>query len=140
MKLEIIKGVYLPVIYDLYDDSNSPDKEYSPFFKNKYLEWCFEEKFSVAVGLIGIYDKSPWEDNSKLKEYSLVEVNYLPQKRGQDQDYPFVHSFRELGRIPTTALENGIDNFLCFDINDPSIFPEDFEANTKIIKGRKKLL
>lgn len=134
MKIEIVQGAFLPVIYSIYDDSNAGN-EYSPFFKNKYLEWDFEEKFNVKVGLMSIEDTY----GTQL-EYALVEIEYHPIKLSQDPDYPFVHSFRDLGRIPINTLEDGLNDFICFDVDiNQLIDPEEFKTTTKIIKNRKKL-
>ena len=141
MKVKVLKGVYLPIVFELHDDSNHSNPEYrefAPFFANGYLEWPFEIKYQTCTGLIEIYD----EANARIIEYSLVEVNYLPQKRSNDPDYPYVHSFKELERFPLNAIKacKVSARFCEVDPNFINVEPDDYISETKIIDHIKKIL
>jgi hypothetical protein len=145
VKLKVIQDVFLPVVFDLNDDSNNSEPEYrefAPFFANGYLEWPFEIKYPTCTGLIEICDKGSWEDDAKVIEYSLIEVEYLPKKISQDSDYPYVHSFKEIGRIPLNAIEDCklSARFCEVDLNFIDPEPDDYLSETKTIKNRKKIL
>ena len=145
MKIKVIKDVFLPVVFELHDDSNNSDpecRELAPFFANGYLEWPFEMKYQTCTGLVEIYDKDTWTDDAKLIEYSLVEVEYLPKNISKDPDYPYVHSFKEIGRIPLNAIEDCklSASFCEVDLNFIDPEPDDYLSETKTIKNRKKIL
>lgn len=145
MKIEVIKEFFLPVIFSLNDNSNHPDpqcREFAPFFAKGYLEWPFEIMYATSIGLIEICDKNSWEDDAKVIEYSLVEAEYLPKKISQDSDYPYVHSFKEIGRNPLNAIEDCklSARFCKVDINCIDPESDDYLSETKTIKNRKKLL
>ena len=50
MNIEVLRGFFLPVVFDLSDDSKTFG-EFTSFFTTGYLEWDFSEKFKDTVGI-----------------------------------------------------------------------------------------